>query len=170
MNIYSLIISSPIGEIIAYSSQKGICFLGFLNQKHFQKHTSDIEKHYDTQITPNTNTHLEVLKNDLHENFLGTRKNFTVPLDIIGTDFRKKVWKALQSIPYGKTCTYKEQAISIKNLKAIRAVASSNGANKMAIIIPCHRVIGSDGSVTGYAGGIEKKEWLLDFESKNSIQ
>lgn len=94
----------------------------------------------------------------------------TLSLDIVGTDFRKKVWNELLNISYGKTVSYKEQAVAMNNIKAIRAVASANGANKISIIIPCHRVIGSNGSLTGYAGGLHKKSWLLNFEKSNSNQ
>ncbi|MCP5061686.1 MAG: methylated-DNA--[protein]-cysteine S-methyltransferase, partial [Ignavibacteriae bacterium] len=94
-------------------------------------------------------------------------KEFLVPLDVQGTDFRKLVWQELLNIPYGVTRTYKEQSIAMNKLKAIRAVASANGQNKIGIIIPCHRVIGSDGSLTGYGGGIHRKKWLLDFEKSN---
>jgi len=86
-----------------------------------------------------------------------------------GTDFQKSVWKILQEIPYGETRSYKQQAIALGNPKAIRAVASANGHNRISIIIPCHRVIGSDGSLTGYGGGLHRKKWLLDFEKANSI-
>ena len=157
-------IASPIGALIACASEKGVCFLGFVGQKHLERNFSLIQKHFKAVIIPTTNPHLKVLEKELKEYFSGKRQAFDVPLDIIGTEFQQKVWQALVKIPYGQTSSYKQQAISIDKLKAIRAVASANGANKISIIIPCHRIIGSDGSLTGYAGGLHRKKWLLDFE------
>jgi methylated-DNA-[protein]-cysteine S-methyltransferase len=102
------------------------------------------------------------------EYFSGTRKDFHIKLEIGGTEFQKRVWKVLREIPYGVTLSYKEMAIKIGNEKATRAVGNANGKNIISIIIPCHRVIGSDKSLTGYAGGIDRKRWLLDFENKNN--
>jgi methylated-DNA-[protein]-cysteine S-methyltransferase len=89
-------------------------------------------------------------------------------MDLMGTDFRKEVWSELTKIPYGKTLSYKEQAIKLNKLSAIRAVAAANGKNMISIIIPCHRVISTNGKLVGYAGGIEKKGWLINFEKENS--
>lgn len=103
-------------------------------------------------------------KKQLKEYFAGKRKEFNVPLDPDGTDFQKQVWEALLGIPFGKTSTYAKQSISLGDIKKIRAVGTANGKNPIAVIIPCHRVIGTDGSLTGYAGGLDKKEWLLRLE------
>lgn len=103
-------------------------------------------------------------KKQLKEYFEGKRKEFNVPLDPDGTDFQKQVWKALLDIPFGKTSTYAKQSITLGDIKKIRAVGTANGKNPIAVIIPCHRVIGTDGSLTGYAGGLDKKEWLLRLE------
>lgn len=101
----------------------------------------------------------------LQEYFLGNRKIFDLKLNPKGTDFQKKVWKNLEEIPFGKTKTYAQMAQNLGDPKVIRAAASANGKNPIAIIIPCHRVIGTNGSLTGYAGGLENKKRLLDFES-----
>ncbi len=101
----------------------------------------------------------------LQEYFEGTRDSFSLTLNPNGTDFQKRVWDALQDIPYGKTLSYLELSKILGNVKAIRAVAAANGKNPLWIVIPCHRVIGSDGSLTGYAGGLHRKKWLLDHES-----
>ncbi|HEX9251693.1 MAG TPA: methylated-DNA--[protein]-cysteine S-methyltransferase [Ignavibacteriaceae bacterium] len=100
----------------------------------------------------------------LNEYFAGTRKEFEVPLDIEGTDFQKKVWNELQKIPYGKTISYKTLSEKLGDVKAIRAVGKANGQNPVAIIIPCHRVIGANGNLVGYAGGLDIKEKLLHLE------
>ena len=102
----------------------------------------------------------------LEEYFSGTRKSFDLPLEINGTEFQLKVWKALCNIPYGETRSYKDIAEKIGNPKAVRAVGGANNKNKLMIVVPCHRVIGADGSLTGYAGGIEVKKKLLELEKK----
>jgi len=104
---------------------------------------------------------------ELEEYFAGKRKEFSVPLVTYGTPFQQSVWKVLQSIPYGTTNSYKHQAELLHKPTAVRAVANANGLNKVSIIIPCHRVIGEDGSLTGYGGGVWRKKWLLDFEKSN---
>lgn len=101
----------------------------------------------------------------LREYFQGDRKEFNLDLNPHGTDFQKKVWHALQEIPFGKTTSYLELSKSLGDVKAIRAVAAANGKNPLWIVVPCHRVIGSDGSLTGYAGGLYRKQWLLEHES-----
>lgn len=101
----------------------------------------------------------------LREYFEGKREAFTLELCPEGTDFQKRVWRALQQIPFGKTMSYLELAKKLGDVKAIRAVAAANGQNPLWIVIPCHRVIGSDGSLTGYAGGLHRKKWLLEHES-----
>lgn len=101
----------------------------------------------------------------LREYFAGNRRTFDLPLAAVGTAFRQQVWQALQKIPYGQTCSYRDIAQVIGNPKAVRAVGTSNGSNPIAIIVPCHRVVGADGRLTGYAGGLERKQWLLDLEN-----
>ncbi|MBD1384558.1 methylated-DNA--[protein]-cysteine S-methyltransferase [Mucilaginibacter rigui] len=102
----------------------------------------------------------------LDEYFAGCRKDFDLPLNQPGTDFQQEVWKELLKIPYGKTITYGQQSDNMKNPLAIRAIAAANGKNDLWIIVPCHRVIGSNGSLTGYAGGLWRKQWLLDHEAR----
>ena len=107
---------------------------------------------------------IDEAKKQLDEYFLGKRKMFDVPLLMVGTAFQKSVWEALLQIPYGETASYLAQAKRIGNEKAVRAVASANGANAISIFIPCHRIIGSDGTLTGYAGGLDTKAKLLEME------
>lgn len=108
---------------------------------------------------------LQECVDQLEEYFQNSRTDFDIKLNPQGTDFQKKVWKELQEIPYGKTISYKDQSKKMDAPKAIRAIASANGKNPIWIIIPCHRVIGSDGSLTGYAGGVWRKKWLLEHEN-----
>lgn len=109
---------------------------------------------------------VNVCIHQLDEYFAGNRKTFDLPLSQEGTDFQKRVWDLLFRIPYGKTLSYLELAKQYGDIKAIRAIASANGKNNLSIIVPCHRVIGSDRSLTGYAGGLWRKKWLLDHEAK----
>ncbi|MFJ7935405.1 methylated-DNA--[protein]-cysteine S-methyltransferase [Sporosarcina sp. NPDC096371] len=102
--------------------------------------------------------------NQLDEYFRGERHVFTFPYHFEGTDFQQTVWNALTTIPYAETGSYKDIAVSIKNEKAVRAVGTANGKNKLSIVIPCHRIIGANGKLTGYAGGLWRKEWLLQHE------
>jgi methylated-DNA-[protein]-cysteine S-methyltransferase len=106
----------------------------------------------------------------LQEYFEGNRKEFNLKLSLEGTDFQKRVWEELQQIPFGKTTSYQQMANTLGDPKVIRAAASANGKNPISIIIPCHRVIGSDGSLTGYAGGLHRKKWLLEFENPSPQQ
>ncbi len=163
-------VTTPLGILIACASEQGLCYLGYDKQLRIDAQLAEIAKELDAAILPGSNEHLTQAASELSEYFDGSRKEFSVSLHMVGTEFRKKVWVSLLDIPYAKTVSYKEQSISVGNLKAIRAVASSNGANKISIIIPCHRVIGSDGSLTGYASGLHRKKWLLDFERRHSDQ
>ncbi|MFZ4542415.1 MAG: methylated-DNA--[protein]-cysteine S-methyltransferase [Saprospiraceae bacterium] len=110
----------------------------------------------------------KTIEEQLEEYFNGNREAFDIPIQMQGTSFQKEVWSNLQEIPYGKTISYLQLAKNLQNEKAIRAVGSANGKNKFAIIVPCHRVIGADGSLTGYAGGLWRKKWLLEHERKIS--
>lgn len=115
-----------------------------------------------TQVIPEV---LEDAVYQLQEYFKGERTSFDLPLQPTGTDFQQRVWSLLMDIPYGKTVSYLELSKTLGDIKAIRAVAAANGKNPLWIVVPCHRVIGSDGSLTGYAGGLSRKKWLLDHEN-----
>ena len=162
--------TTPIGPMFACASSEGICLLDFTDRRMLETEFKDLRKRLDAVILPGKNRHLDHVQSEMQEYFAGKRKSFTVPLHTPGTDFQNSVWKILQEIPYGETRSYKEQAIAIGNPKAVRAVASANGYNRVGIIIPCHRVIGSDGNLTGYGGGLHRKKWLLDFEKANSLK
>ena len=128
---------------------------------------ADLRQRLDAVLLPTEDhPHLRQLERELQEYFSGERQEFDVPLDTPTTPFRQRVWDELRTIPYGETRTYAQQAQRIGQPTATRAVASANGQNRVAIVIPCHRVIGSDGSLTGYAGGLARKQWLLDLEKR----
>jgi AraC family transcriptional regulator of adaptative response/methylated-DNA-[protein]-cysteine methyltransferase len=162
-------LTTPLGPMFGCATSKGVCLLEFTNRKMLENEFKDLTKRLDAVILPGENPHLDQLQEELIAYFEGTRISFSVSLDTPGTDFQQTVWKILKEIPYGQTWTYEQQAIKLNNQKAVRAVASANGHNRIAIIIPCHRVIGKNGNLTGYAGGLERKKWLLDFEQKNLI-
>lgn len=134
----------------------------------YRKMRSSIDKRLQTKLkahyTEENNTLLDNTQLQLLEYFENQRKIFDLPLKLVGTDFQQNVWSGLLNIPYGKTSSYLELAQNIKNIKAVRAVANANGANAISIIVPCHRVIGNKGELTGYAGGLETKRKLLDLE------
>jgi len=115
-----------------------------------------------------TNKVTDLAKSELLEYFDGERKTFNLPLAPEGTDFQQQVWKALTTVKYGDTCSYSDIANKIKNPKAVRAVGAANGKNPMTIVVPCHRIIGQDGSLTGYASGTKRKAWLLEHESQQA--
>ena len=121
------------------------------------------------RVSRTTQAHLNECCRQLDEYFQGKRRQFTLPLVITGTVFQKKVWRQLLTIPYGKTVSYREVATAINHPRASRAVGAACHRNKLGIIIPCHRVIGSNGQLTGYAGGLERKQLLLAFEKKTSV-
>ena len=151
------IFDTKIGKLLIEATKKGVCTIHFLdNESSPEYHSSKKKKAL---------THLNQLKTELQEYFQGNRKKFNVSIDMKGTEFQIKVWKALLEIPFGATKTYKEQSIIVGDLKAIRAVGTANGKNPIPIVIPCHRVVGSDGSLTGFSGGLWRKRFLLDLES-----
>lgn len=164
MNISQTYIETPLGEMIACATDKGICLLEFNDRKKLDGQFKKLAKDLNANIVEQENKHFALLKKELEAYFNHDLKIFTVPLDLVGTEFQKKVWQALLTIPYGKTVSYLQQSESMGNPLSIRAVANANGMNKIAIIIPCHRVIGSNGKLTGYAGGLERKQFLLNLE------
>ena len=145
------LINTPLGCTEIKGDEFGVNSISILN-------TDNLE----TKVIPNN---LEECAIQLKEYFNGTRHYFDFKINPKGTDFQKKVWQELSKIPFGKTASYAEVSKRIGNIKAIRAVASANGKNPLWIVIPCHRVIGSDGSLTGYAGGLKRKQWLLNHEN-----
>jgi len=149
---------APFGVVTVVGSDLGIRFVLFSDDAHpkplEQLHISDTEIHDSVK---NAVTQLE-------EYFAGSRRNFELPLDLRGTEFQVAAWNALAEIPYGHTASYGQQAASIGRPKAVRAIGGANGRNPVAIVLPCHRIIGADGSMTGFGGGIEVKKWLLDHE------
>ena len=158
-------IHTPIGQMVCVATAKAVCLLEFEDRWNLEEELHQLERQLDAKLVNGRNSIIEQAETELQEYFEGKRKVFEVPLEMPGTVFQQRVWNALLAIPYGDTRSYKQQSIALGDIKAIRAVASANGQNRIAIMVPCHRVVGSDGSLTGYAGGIPRKRWLLDHES-----
>jgi AraC family transcriptional regulator of adaptative response/methylated-DNA-[protein]-cysteine methyltransferase len=161
-------IETELGIMIAGAVDEGICLLEFSDRRMLNAEYKDLARHFKTTIGAGENRHFKTLIKQLKEYFEGTRKEFTVTLVTPGTDFQQAVWKELMKIPYGTTRSYLEQAGALGKSESIRAVANANGMNRISIIIPCHRVIGSDGQLTGYGGGLKRKKWLIDHEKRHS--
>ena len=137
----------------------------FIDRKMLESELKDLQKRLDAPLVTSPGPHLKELKLQLEQYFRGDREKFNLPLLTPGSEFQKDVWKGLQKIPYGTTRSYKEQAKAMGRPEAVRAVANANGANRIAIIVPCHRVIGADGKLVGYGGGLWRKKRLLALEN-----
>jgi len=161
---------TPLCPMAACASSRGVCLLEFTDNQSLERELQDLVKRLNAVILTGKNPHLDQLQGELQAYFAGQLKAFTVPLHTPGTEFQEAVWQSLQDIPCGETRSYKQQAIALDNPKAVRAVAAANGQNRVSIVIPCHRVIGADGSLTGYGGGLDRKKWLLDHEGARNTQ
>lgn len=150
--IYTACYPSPLGNLLLQADDAAVM------KVHFMEETES--------VASATSPVLSRCMLELDEYFKGKRKVFSIPVNPNGTTFQQKVWRQLMTIPFSKTISYTELALQLGNKRVIRAAGTANGRNPVAIIIPCHRVIGSDGSLTGYGGGLWRKKWLLDFERK----
>ena len=162
-------LSTPLGTMIAGALPTGICFLDFMDRGLLDKQYTRLEHDFSTHLVPGDSPLFQQLHRELQEYFARTRTIFTLPLDYKGTPFQHSVWQALLTIPYGKTISYQEQAGIIHNPKAVRAVAKTNKSNRIVILVPCHRVIGKNGTMIGYGGGIWRKEFLLNLENSEIL-
>ena len=157
---------SPCGEIIFASVDDELCLCDWNEMPCAERNKLRLLRYMKAEFKIETSPILELVKKQLNEYFTGNRKIFDIPLHLVGTDFQKKVWNALLDIPYGETRSYKEIAQSIGSPNSVRAVAGAIRANGISIFIPCHRVIGSNHSLTGFAGGLVAKRILLEIESE----
>lgn len=160
---------SPEGTLMLGSFEGRLCMCDWENSPLHRRNLMRIEKGIDCQSIVGTSQVIATAKEQLNAYFTGDLKQFDIPLLFIGTDFQKQVWESLLRIPYGATSTYGEQAQRMGRPKAVRAVARANGSNAISIIVPCHRIVGRNGKLTGYAGGIEAKRNLLNHEFLHSI-
>ncbi len=159
---------TPLGPMLAGATDKGLCLLEFTDRRMLETQIKRLRKLLDCVIAPGSNPHIAQLDDELKRYFEGTLKEFTVPLIVPGTEFQRAVWESLRRVPYGKTSTYQALARDIGRPGAQRAVGKANGDNRLAIIIPCHRIVRSDGQLWGYGGGMWRKRFLIDHERKHA--
>jgi AraC family transcriptional regulator of adaptative response/methylated-DNA-[protein]-cysteine methyltransferase len=157
-------ILTPLGPMVAGATSEGVCLLEFADRRMLETQLERVKKWFGVAAVPGSNSHLEKLKSELDSYFTGSLTRFTVPLILRGTDFQVAAWNQLLEIPYGKTICYEDQAKAMGRAGAQRAVGRANGDNRMAIIIPCHRVVRRNGDLCGYGGGLWRKKFLLDLE------
>jgi AraC family transcriptional regulator of adaptative response/methylated-DNA-[protein]-cysteine methyltransferase len=162
-------IETPLGRMIAVASDDGIVVLDFIDRKGLPRSLQRVIDRFGAPITPGTHPRLRQLKSELDDYFAGRRQTFSVPLAPHGSKFEQRAWDYLRQIPFGQTRSYGEQAAAIGACGASRAVGRANGMNYLSIVIPCHRVVGSSGELTGYGGGLARKRWLLDHERRISL-
>lgn len=159
---------TPIGMMRVIADDDGICVFDFQYRRMMDSIVERVKKYKNVGIEEGTHPYIEQLIEQIGAYFSGTRKAFDLPLQLLGTEFQQRVWRGLMEVPYGMTRSYKQQSLFLGDEKAIRAVARANGENGIAIIIPCHRIIGTNGTLVGYGGGLHRKNWLLEHERKYS--
>lgn len=167
--IWTSCYKSPCGELLLGSLNDKLCLCDWQVEKHRDHVDRRLKRMLNAEFAEGSSEVIEKASRQLDEFFAGQRQVFDVPLLFVGTEFQKRVWDELLKIPYGTTISYGELARRIGMSKAVRAVANANGANSMSIFAPCHRVIGSDHSLTGYGGGLDAKKKLLDLETKGKF-
>jgi AraC family transcriptional regulator, regulatory protein of adaptative response / methylated-DNA-[protein]-cysteine methyltransferase len=157
-------LESPLGPIVSAANDRGIVLLEFTDRRMLETQFSTLKKLFSSAIVPGENEHLTALKKDLDLYFTGELRQFSAPLVYPGSPFQVRVWNELLKIPYGQTCSYEELARRVGSSSGQRAVGHANGLNRIAILIPCHRVVNKDGKLGGYGGGLWRKQYLLDLE------
>ncbi|NPV57730.1 MAG: methylated-DNA--[protein]-cysteine S-methyltransferase [Anaerolineae bacterium] len=162
--IYLTNIHTPIGGMVAGACETGICLLEFNSTERISTARKELSRRLVADFITGSHPHLATLMEQLDAYFAGQRRTFDLPLVFPGSAFQVSVWQRLLQIPYGQTISYEKLALDLGNILSIRAVAHANGQNRLAILIPCHRVINKDGGLGGYGGGLPAKQWLLDLE------
>jgi AraC family transcriptional regulator of adaptative response/methylated-DNA-[protein]-cysteine methyltransferase len=158
-------ILTPLGPMLAGATEEALCLLEFVDRRMLATQIGRLARALDCAFVPGTNDVIDRVERDLSAYFDGSLTRFSIPLELPGTPFQRRAWAALRDIPYGETRSYADQARAIGSPAAVRAVARANGANRIAIVVPCHRVIGKDGRLSGYGGGVWRKRRLLELES-----
>ncbi len=156
-NLICLTLASPVGDLRLIATSEALVAVLWPSER-------DGRVRFACKPVAGTNDVLDTTARQLGEYFAGMRRTFDLPVELRGTEFQQAVWQALSDIPFSETSTYGKQAVAIGRPRAIRAVGSANGRNPLSIVLPCHRIVGADGSLTGFAGGLETKRWLLDHE------
>lgn len=161
-------LDSPLGPMLAIADDKALYLLEFAERRGLEREIERLRLRTKSAIIPGTNDPIISIETELKSYFDGTLQAFKTPIYLMGSPFQKRVWAELMCIPYGQMRSYAEQAFAIGKPSSYRAVANANGANQLAIIIPCHRVINTNGNLGGYGGGIARKKWLINHEKKNT--
>jgi AraC family transcriptional regulator of adaptative response/methylated-DNA-[protein]-cysteine methyltransferase len=162
--IHTARLETPLGPMVAGAVGEGLCFLEFADRRAFVRQLGDLQRRFQAAVVPGHGRILDQVDRELKEYFAGNRRDFSVPLVAPGSEFQEKVWSALRRIPFGTTTSYADLARRIGHPQSVRAVGRANGDNRIAIVIPCHRVVRSDGTLCGYGGGRWRKQFLLDLE------
>ncbi|MEX2445244.1 MAG: methylated-DNA--[protein]-cysteine S-methyltransferase [Alkalispirochaeta sp.] len=157
-------ISTPLGPMLAGATDDGLCLLEFTDRRMLEKQIATITRLLKARVVAGSHNHIQTTYVQLQEYFAGTRKSFDIPLVLPGADFQNLVWESLRTVPYGEAWSYARQAAFLGRSAAVRPVAAAHGYHRISIIVPCHRIIGSDGSLTGYGGGLARKCRLLELE------
>lgn len=160
-------LDTPLGPMIAISDDAALYLLEFVDRRGLEPEVERLRNRTKSAIIPGSTTPIDSVEKELKSYFEGNLKKFKTPLHLSGSPFQQDAWNALMNIPYGETRSYTEQALAIGKASACRAVANANGANQIAIVIPCHRIINLDGNLGGYGGGIARKQWLIAHERQN---
>lgn len=163
------LLDTPLGPMLAAASHEAVCVLEFADRRGLERSYAEMRRRFALPVVPGDGDALKRLRTELRDYFHGKRRGFTMPVALRGTDFQQRVWRQLQRIPYGQTVSYEEIAQRIGAPTAVRAVARANGANRVALLVPCHRVIGKDGDLTGYGGGLWRKRLLLELERSGKL-
>jgi len=157
-------IESPLGPMLAIASSEGLCLLEFVERRALLREIADLRRRFRSAVVPGDNAHLKAAATQIGEYFAGTRREFSLAIDAPASPFHQRVWDRLQTIPYGETRSYAQLGRELRVPGGARAIGRANGSNRIAVVIPCHRVIRQNGELAGYAGGLWRKRWLLDHE------
>ena len=162
--LYARWFESPLGPLLALANDEGLHLLEFVDRRGLERELQALRRRVPQHIVPGDHAHLDSIGNELADYFIGSSMRFSTPVKLDGSSFQRAVWRALCEIPPGETRSYADIATQVSKPSAVRAVGRANGDNKLVIIVPCHRVIGADGTLTGYGGGLWRKAWLLEHE------
>lgn len=161
--------TTPLGPMFVCATARGVCLLEFVDRRMLETEFRDLQRLLNARILAGENEHTRQAEKEISDYFAGHRRHFDMALDLPGSAFQRLVWQGLQDVPYGQTTHYQCLAGRIAKPLAVRAVAAANGANRVAIVIPCHRIIGKNGTMTGYGGGIARKKWLIEHEARHAL-
>lgn len=166
--LISKTLETPLGAMLVIADEEGIYLLEFTDKPDLNREIQTVLAQTEATLSEGNGAIIAVLEQELTAYFAGMLKEFKTPVHFLGTPFQQSIWSCLQTIPYGQTRSYSQQAVLVGKPSAFRAVANAHGANHLALIVPCHRVIKSDGQLGGYSCGIERKQWLLEHEKQHS--